>query len=89
MEFDWHPAKREKTLAERDIDFEDMVLGFADPKRMVTPDTRKDYGEARYNMLAMCESGVFHITYTPRGELTWIISARRANRREQRRYAQG
>jgi uncharacterized DUF497 family protein len=40
-------------------------------------------------MLAMCESGVFHITYTLRGELTWIISARKANRREQRRYAEG
>ena len=29
------------------------------------------------------------LLYTLRGELTWIISARKANRREQRRYAQG
>jgi uncharacterized DUF497 family protein len=46
-----------------------------------------DRADARYNMLAVCEGRVFHITYTRRGELTWIISARRANRREQRRYA--
>ena len=89
MEFGWHPAKRDKTLAERDVDFEDMVAGFIDPRRIVVPDTRKDYGEARYNMLADCEGRLFHITYTVRGEMTWIISARKANKREQRRYAQG
>jgi uncharacterized DUF497 family protein len=89
MEFGWHAAKREKTLAERGVDFEDVVVGFSDPKRMVMPDVRRDYGEARYNMLARCEGRVFHITYTLRGDLTWIISARKANTREQRRYAQG
>jgi uncharacterized DUF497 family protein len=33
MEFDWHPAKRDWTLAERGVDFEDMIACFADPKR--------------------------------------------------------
>jgi uncharacterized DUF497 family protein len=89
MEFGWHPAKREKTLAERDVDFAGVQIGFADPKRLVQRDTRKDYGEVRYNMLAACNGRVFHITYTLRGELTWIISARKANKREQRRYEQG
>jgi uncharacterized DUF497 family protein len=89
MEFGWHAAKREKTLAERGVDFEDVVVGFSDPRRIITRDARRDYGEARYNMLAQCEGRVFHITYTLRGELTWIISARKANRREQRRYEQG
>jgi len=49
-------------------------------------DTRKDYGEARYNMLAKVNGRVFHVTFTERGEITWIISARKANKREQRRY---
>jgi hypothetical protein len=89
MEFDWHPAKRDWTLAERGVDFEDMIACFADPKRVIAQDTRKDYGEARFNMLALGEGRVFHVTYTMRGDVTWIISARKANKREQRRYAQG
>ncbi len=49
-------------------------------------DTRKDYGEVRCNMLAKVNGRVFHVTFTERGEITWIISARKANKREQRRY---
>jgi len=86
MEFDWNPAKCAKNIAERGIDFADVVVGFADPGRKVVKDTRKDYGEVRYNMLAKVSGRVFHVTFTERGEVTWIISARKANKREQRRY---
>ena len=88
MEFGWTPAKRNKTLAERGVDFAAVLVAFTDPSRKVIEDTRKDYGEARYNMLAKCNGRIFHITFTTRGEVTWIISARKANKREQRRYEQ-
>jgi uncharacterized protein len=86
MEFDWNPANCAIYIAERGIDFAEMVVGFADQARKVVRDTRKDYGEARYNMLAMVEGRVFHVTFTERGKITWIISARKADKREQRRY---
>jgi len=86
MEFDWHPAKCARNIVERGIDFADVLVAFVDPDRRVVEDTRKDYGETRYNMLAKVEGRVFHLTYTERGEVTWIISARKANTREQRRY---
>jgi uncharacterized DUF497 family protein len=89
MEFDWHPAKCSKNIAERGIDFADVLAAFADPDRKMAEDTRKDYGETRINMLARLDGRIFHITYTERGGLTWIISARKANKREQRRYEQG
>lgn len=88
MEFGWTEAKRAKTLAERGVDFAAVLIGFTDPDRKITEDTRKDYGEARFNMLAKCSGRIFHITFTMRGEITWIISARKANKREQRRYGQ-
>lgn len=88
MEFDWHPAKCSKNIAERGIDFADVLAAFADPDRKMAEDTRKDYGETRINMLARLDGRIFHITYTERGGLTWIISARKANKREQRRYEQ-
>ena len=88
MEFDWTPAKQAKTLAERSIDFAAVLVGFTDPHRKVTQDLRKDYGEVRYNMLAKVNGRIFHITFHMRGNVTRIISARKANQREQRRYEQ-
>jgi uncharacterized DUF497 family protein len=35
MELSWHPVKREKTLAERDIDFAGLLMAFSDPKRLI------------------------------------------------------
>ena len=86
MEFGWTQAKRDKTLAERKIDFAAMTGGFLDPGRKIARDFRKDYGEERFNMLAKIGPRIFHITFTMRGSVTWIISARKANAREQRRY---
>ncbi len=86
MEFDWNPAKCTKNIAERGIDFADTLVAFIDPTRKVVEDNRKNYGETRYNMLAKVEGRIFHITFTERGKVIWIISARKANKREQRRY---
>jgi len=77
MEFDWNPAKCAKNIAERGIDFADVVVAFADSMRKVAKDDRKDYGEERFNMLARIGGRVFHLTQ--RGKVTWIISARKAN----------
>jgi uncharacterized DUF497 family protein len=40
-------------------------------------------------MLGKVDGRVFHITFTERAKIVWIISARKANQREQRRYEQG
>jgi uncharacterized DUF497 family protein len=50
MEFDWNPAKCSKNIADRGIDFSDVLVGFIDPARKVVRDDRKDYGGVRYNM---------------------------------------
>jgi uncharacterized DUF497 family protein len=70
MEFDWRPAKCAKNIAERGIDFADVLVAFIDPNRRAVEDTRKSYGETRYNMLAKVEGRVFHVTYTERGKVS-------------------
>jgi len=45
MEFDWNPAKCAKNIAERGIDFADVVVAFGDPTKKVARDERNDYGE--------------------------------------------
>ena len=46
-------------------------------------DNREGYGEDRYNVLAMRQGVILHVTYTQRGQRIRIISARRATRHEQ------
>ncbi|MFL5178258.1 MAG: BrnT family toxin, partial [Microvirga sp.] len=87
MEFGWDPAKRESNLAKHGIDFAGVGSCFADPDRHVWHDARRDYGEARFNILARRGSRVLHVTFTVRGQVAWLISARKANPREQRKYA--
>jgi uncharacterized DUF497 family protein len=42
MEFDWHPAKCSRNIADRGIDFADVLVGFIDPAKKVVRDDRKD-----------------------------------------------
>lgn len=46
MRLTYDPAKRERTLKERGLDFEDALIVFQGPTVEVD-DTRKDYGERR------------------------------------------
>ena len=83
---EWDEPKRQWTLRHRKIDFIDFMDVFDDPAGVVRPDVRRNYGEARWIMLCPLNGRLYHITFTMRGEVYRIISARRANRREQRTY---
>jgi uncharacterized DUF497 family protein len=51
-----------------------------------TVDDRSDYGETRINALGEIEGRVYFVTYIWRGPNRRIISARKANDREQGKY---
>ena len=87
MDFGWDETKNRSNLRKHGLDFVAIFGAFDDRFRMVVPDERHDYGEKRYNMLASLDGRVHHITFTERGEMIWLISARKANKREQKRYA--
>jgi uncharacterized protein len=87
MEFGWDNTKRKSNIVKHGLDFADVYPAFSDKAKVIVPDTRADYQELRYNMLAMINGRICHITFTERGEVIWLISARKANQREQRRYA--
>ena len=83
MEFGWHEKKDETTRRYRGFGFEDVIPIFA---RVVleTVDDRHDYGEVRVKAIGALGEDVFTVLYTQRGEVRWIISARRASRKERR-----
>jgi uncharacterized protein len=86
MGITYDPAKRERTLATRGLDFEDAPLVFGGTTVEVE-DIRKDYGEKRIICYGLLEGRFVVIGYTPRGEDQHIFSMRKANGREKRRLA--
>ena len=78
--------KRERTLDERGLDFEDAEVVFAGVTLEVE-DTRKDYGEVRIICYGLLAGRMVVIGYTPRGADRHVFSMRKANAREQTRIA--
>ena len=81
--FGWDPAKRDWTLREREIDFDDMRFVFQGPATVLRSDRK---GEVRYKVFGFFEDVEFVVICTLRGDLCWIISARRARRDERKKY---
>ena len=54
---------------------------------VILPDERADYGEPRWRAYAKINDRLHMAAFTVRGDMKRIISLRRANRRETRRYA--
>jgi hypothetical protein len=80
------PVKRDKTLAERGLDFQDAAVVFAGTTVEVI-DGRKDYGERRIVCYGLLHGRVVVVGYTPRGTARHVFSMRKANDREQTRLA--
>lgn len=78
MEISFDPAKRDRALAERGLDFADAAEVFGGPV-FERDDDRFDYGERR-----IITAGL--LAWNPRGAVRHIISMRKANDREQARY---
>ena len=84
MRISYDPAKRQKTLDERGLDFEDAPAVFAGLTFEVE-DTRRDYGETRMICFGHLAGRLVVIGYTPRGAVRHVFSMRKANEREQAR----
>ena len=85
MRIEFDPAKSAKNAKERGLPFErfadlDLEVG------IIEPDTRRDYGEDRYLASAPLEGRLHVACFCIRGDAVRIISLRRANDREVRRY---
>ena len=85
MAVTYDPAKRERTLRERGLDFELAVEVFAD-LTIDIPDLRRDYGEPRINTVGHLRGRMVIVCWTPRGNNRHVISMRKANEREKARY---
>jgi len=88
--FEWDEAKARSNERKHGVRFEDAMLAFADPYAMVDQD-RIEGGELRWQTLGMVGGLVLLlVAHTVReegqDEIIRIVSARRATRKERKRY---
>jgi uncharacterized protein len=83
--FEWDPSKRESNLQKHGIDFIGVPEIYDHPVLEVL-DARKDYGEERWLVLGMRQEELLSVVLTYRKDFRRIISARKANRHEEKIY---
>jgi hypothetical protein len=85
-EFEWDEEKATENFAKHGVTFATASQAFKDPFAVEWRDDRFDYGEERFNILGMVENRLLSVAYTVRAERARIISARRAEPNERRKY---
>jgi hypothetical protein len=85
MDLEWDDDKHRKNIRERGIGF-DIASRIFEGDTVEWLDDRFDYGERRFCAIGEADDGLILVVYTLRGETRRIISARRASRRERRRW---
>ena len=86
MQFEFDADKQALNLRKHGIDLSDAAYVFLDPHRLDAADERKDYGGERRLVVGAVEDRVWVVVYTRRADAIRLISARKANEREQKRY---
>ena len=86
MKISFDPGKREATLQDRGLDFNDAMEVFSG-KTLDYEDTRFDYPETRMITAGHLRGRLVIVVWTQRGETRHIISMRKANERERARLA--
>ena len=85
MQISYDAEKRAWTLENRGLDFEDSIHVFAGTA-ITIEDDRKDYGETRYQTFGLLHDRMVALVWTPRSKTRHVISMRKANEREQKKY---
>ncbi len=87
MEITFDPAKNARNIVERGLSF-DLVAEFDFQTAVFWVDDRKDYGETRYSGLGLLRGRVHALVFAETVNGIRVISFRKANTREVRRYEQ-
>ena len=86
LSFEWDEEKAAANLTKHGVSFELAARAFYDPARLDRIDAREDYGEDRFLTIGLVGDVELAVVYTLRGDAIRLISARQAERHEQREY---
>jgi uncharacterized DUF497 family protein len=84
--FEWDEQKAEHNQAKHSISFQFATRAFDDENRVIVIDNRHEYGETRYITIAKIDNRLYVVAFTLRSSIIRLISARKANNKEVKRY---
>ncbi len=84
MEFEWDAKKNDSNIKKHGISFEEAKDVFDDMNSFTEQTNKKD--ELRFKKTGLILKKLFTVIYTIRGKIIRIISARRANKLEEKKY---
>lgn len=87
MQITYDPAKDARNVEERGLPFA-LVRDFDWSSALIVEDDRFDYGESRYQAMGFIGDRLHVVVFTPRGDAVYVISFRKANKREVKSYDQ-
>ena len=88
--FEWDTDKARANVRKHGVTFEEARSCFYDPRQIAFYDPDHSDDEDREMLIAHSDQGrVLIISYTLRTDVIRIISARKATKSEENRYAQG
>ncbi len=85
MDFEWDAAKEHANLKKHGLDFRTAAKVFLDP-HVIEFDDRGAEDDLRFNAIGLVDGRMLFVTYTMRGAIVRIISARGAEPNEKRKY---
>ena len=85
MRYRWDAAKREANHAKHGVDFA-VIEAFDWAAALIRADTRHDYGEVRLVAMGPIGDRLHVLVFTIERRSVWVISLRKANRKEFDRY---
>jgi uncharacterized DUF497 family protein len=86
MIYEWDQEKAESNALKHRIDFETASRVFLDLNRIEEYDSQHNETEDRRQVTGMVTPAVIVVIFTERGETICIISARKANEQERKKY---
>ena len=85
--FEWDASKAAENLRKHGVSFDEAITVFGDPLNLLMPDPDHSVGEKRYLLLGTSHrQRLLVVAFAERPPRTRLISARRANSRERRKY---
>jgi uncharacterized DUF497 family protein len=87
-DFEWDDEKAAGNLRKHGVSFEEARDVFKDAFGMLELDLTRGHGEERLIFTGVARDRILVVVHTEREDRIRIISARRANKREQRDYYQ-
>ena len=90
VEFKWNESKATQNLSKHGVSFDEAKTVFDDPLYVDFYDPDHSHDEHRYIILGESRQGRFLlVSYTERGNIIRLISAREATRMERKVYEEG